>query len=118
MADKFASTAWRIFGGLLIWATDFVVTYAFVAIACARGFAAATLVELPLVPLITTSIHVLAITGIALTLRRAVARGRNLGEGNAGLVQFLAVSLSTLALLAILWGSLPPLLQAQPPGCV
>lgn len=109
MADRFAATTGMIFGGLLIWAADFVVTYGLAAIACARGLAGWPL------PWILTGIHVLAVIGIVMLLRRAVTRDH--GTGNAALVRFLCVTLSTLALLAILWGALPPLLQTQRSAC-
>lgn len=112
---RFAPTTFFIWNGLLIYALDFLFVYVFAALACARRFAHAQWLGLPLVPLATTVSGVLAAAAIGAVMWMAVRRNRtevNTSE-HTRFIRFLAIAGGGLSLLALLWLTLPPLLLAN-----
>lgn len=94
--------------GLLVWAVYFMAAYAFVAVACASGFADAELLggrAATVVPLILAGLGC-GLTGVAwLTLERGKAAASNAQE-RAFLIRAGRV-VSILSLLAIALSALP-----------
>lgn len=113
MQYRLAPVTFFIWGGLLIWAVDFLVVYVFAAIACARGFSHVKLYGLGIVPLVTTLVSFVAFLATAAILRVAL---RGLGTAATDtlhpepFMNFVAFGLSALALVATVWLVLPPLL--------
>jgi hypothetical protein len=98
-----------IWGGLLIWAADFLFIYAFAALACARRFADERIAGFGVVQVATLASSVAALTATAWLMRNA---RRELRERPAARFHaFLAAALSGLAVLAIVWTALPPLMS-------
>lgn len=104
-------------GGLLIWAALFLFTYVFAAIACARGFSYADWLGLSVVPLLLIAAAVAALGGLHALARRIdalLARSGRRSEDTERLVADVAAIVCGLALIAIVWNTLPLLLQVRP----
>jgi hypothetical protein len=100
--------------GMVAWALHFTVAYAATAIACARGLADRTLLGLPLVPVLVVGATVLALAAIAAVAARAARRLQGGLSGEAGeddprFAAWLSVAVALLAVLAILWQTVPAL---------
>jgi hypothetical protein len=110
----FTPTTLFICGGLLIWAADFLIVYVVAAIACAKGFAAWTIVGLPFVAFVGTATTLLAGIGTGLLMRAAIRRLRAAGESDASVrfIYCLAGSIGALAAIAIFFNALPAWLLA------
>lgn len=112
----FTSTAFFVWSGLLIWAAYFLFLYIFVALACARGFSDVRIAGLAIVP-------VVAVVGGALALLAAIAAAvralRHLRTRDSTpttrFIASMALALSLLASIAIVWTLLPALLTRS--GC-
>lgn len=104
-APRFTSTAFLIWSGLLTWAAYFLFVYVFAAVACAQRFAHQSVASIPVVPLVTAFVTVLAL-GTTVVLMRIAAR--RLATTSA-FVRFLALALGALALICIVWVALPVL---------
>lgn len=101
-------------GGFLIWAAHFAVVYGFTALACARGFASAQVVGLNTVSLVIGATTLLAVLGLALSLRRTFQTPMPAGSDDASttppsFTRYTTVAIAALALVAILWQALPVL---------
>jgi hypothetical protein len=109
---RFAPTAFFIWSGLLIWATDFLFVYIFSALACARSFADITVAGMRIVSFTTTLVSLVALTATVAVMRVALryAVADSPSKEQSALIRFLALALGALALVAIVWGSLPPLM--------
>jgi hypothetical protein len=107
----FVATAVFITGALLAWLGAFVIVYVFAALACARNFAGATILNVPIVPAVTTLTCVLTATVTVILLRRGAAalRARAVDE-HERFIGFVAFATSGLALFALILLALPPLL--------
>lgn len=112
MQHRFTPTAFFIWSGLLVWAADFLFIYVFAALACARGFAHLRIAGFPIVPVATTLASILALLVTAAMAWFALqrARGGPSSDQHSQFILFLALALSALAMIAIVWSSLPPLL--------
>jgi hypothetical protein len=108
---RFTTTAFFIWCGLLIWTADFLFVYIFSALACARRFGDITVAGLPIVPVSTTLVSLVALTCTVAVMRVALKRER--ADSPSGepskLIRFLALALGALAVIAIVWSALPPL---------
>lgn len=110
MTQRFSPATFFVCGGLLIWAADFLFTYIFQAVACARGFAQASIAGLSVVPLAsgTASVLALAATGaLFMSARRRMKRGTVVAVSS--FLDWLALTLAGLAIVAIVWLGLPAL---------
>lgn len=109
---RFAPTAFFIWSGLLVWAADFLLVYVFAALACARGFAHLQIAGFSIVPFVTTLVSIVALLATAALMWPALRRARNgpSSDQHSQFILFLAIALSALALIAIVWTGLPPLL--------
>ena len=85
--------ALRMSAGAIVWAVHFAALYAFTALACARGLAGA-------VPWVTGAVTVLAVAAVLLVLARTRPLRREFES-------WLAFSIAALALVGILFETLP-----------
>jgi hypothetical protein len=116
MADSFARTAFTITGALLAWAADFVLVYAFAAVACERGYASRTVAGVGIVPLVSIVASMLA-AGVTIWLLRAAAhktpaptREQNSSGRNGAFTSRTTRVVGALALIAIVLTALPAVL--------
>jgi hypothetical protein len=109
-ARRFPRAALFIAAGLLIWAADFLFIYAFAAVACARGFADATVLGLGIVPLASFVATVLALAATGVVIVMGTRRARNGDPSSGAFVGGLAATTALLALIAIVFTGLPGLL--------
>jgi hypothetical protein len=108
---RFASTAFVLTGGLLVWITDFGFVYVFAAVACARGFADADVAGLPLVPTVTTLASLAAGAVTVWLLRRGYRAHQAVAiDEHNRFIAFVTLATCGLALIALLMLILPPLL--------
>lgn len=107
---RFTSTTLFIVGSLLVWLANFVVVYVIAALACARGFAAAQLLGMPLVPAVTTlsSLAAAVVTFVLLRTGASALRERGASE-HSRFIGFVAFMTSVLGLIALVLIALPPL---------
>ena len=109
---RFASTTLFIGSSLLIWMADFLFVYVFAALACARGFANSELFGISIVPLVTTASTLLAALATAAVIWMAASRLRrkSTADRHARFIHRVALGAGVLALLALAWLALPPLI--------
>lgn len=111
MQRPFTSTTFLLAGGLLVWMADFGFVYVFAAVACARGFADATVFGLPLVPAVTTLASLSAGLLTAWLLRRGYRIHHETAiDEHESFIGFVALATCAIALVALLMLILPPLL--------
>lgn len=112
MESRFPRAALFTTAGLLIWAADFLFIYIFAAIACARGFANATLLGIGIVPLASAFSTVIAAAATCAVILVGAQRDRaDHGEPSTGaFVGQLAMIAALIALIAIVFTGLPGLL--------
>jgi hypothetical protein len=106
-APRFTTIVFLIWGGLLTWAGYFLFVYVFAALACARHFHHVTVAGIGVVTLATFAALPIA---LAITLWIVQHARRRIREDASRLARFLAVSLGSLALLAMVWIALPVLI--------
>ncbi len=111
---RFTATAVFICGGMLIWAIDFLALYVIAAIACAKGFASATVAGMPIVAFVGTLLTIGAVVGTIVLLRIGTRRLADNGRLDESLrfIYFLVAAIGMLALIAILYNALPAWLLA------
>jgi len=103
--------------GFYAWTAQFMVVYGVTALACARGFADASLLGLSVVPLIIAAATALALAVTGVSLGAAFARRRRTAAEAPAADRFLihlALVIGGLSLVAIAWTGLPALLV---PAC-
>jgi hypothetical protein len=108
---RFGATAFTIVGGLLIWLADFLFIYVFAALACAQGFATATLAGLRVVPLAAMFASLLAVAATSVLVQR-VRRNMQSADEQERFIGFVALATSAIALIALILLALPPLFVA------
>ena len=113
MQRRFTPTAFTLMGGLLIWITNFVFVYSFAAVACARGFAHLETLGIRIVPLVTTSATCLSFAATVALLVMARRRGRARSDASTQFIEFVAMATGGLALVALVFLALPPLLTSS-----
>ena len=113
--ERFALTTAQLWGGLLIWAAYFLISYVVVALACERDFAAVRVAGIALVPFVSGVGLVTALAATGALVLAARRRSRAARADGARFADLLAWTLGLLALLAIVWTGLPHLLL--PTGC-
>ncbi|MDY6945812.1 MAG: hypothetical protein SXG53_08850 [Pseudomonadota bacterium] len=116
MQHRFAATTFLALGGLLAWMANFVFVYVFAAVACARGFADASVLGLPIVTLATLSS---SLTAGAITLL-LVRRGYRLHtavemDEHSRFIGFVTCAGAALALVALLLLVMPVMVMSACP---
>lgn len=110
MESAFPRSALFITAGLLIWAADFLFIYVFAALACARGYADASVLGFGIVPFASaiSSIAAFAASGaVALAAQRYRRRNaRDHDQFRRGLAFIVAV----LSLIAVAMTAVPGML--------
>ena len=91
-----------MFSGILIWAAHFGFIYAFVALACARGFAEAKWLGFDAVTVSVVAATLLAAGAVLAFLAPAIRNGLGSFEN------WMTASAGALALLAIVWEGFVP----------
>jgi hypothetical protein len=117
-SNGFARTLLYATAGVLIWAANFLVTYVFAAVACARGLATAG-PGLGPVSVVTFVASALAVVANAVIIRRAWSRRAARGDprscqGTEGFIDFLAAAVASLSTIAVIWTAF---VGALPGGC-
>lgn len=116
MERRFTPTALLIWSGLLVWAADFLFVYVFAAVACAQSFADARVFGVSVVAFATVLATIAALVATAAVIAYAWRRTRACrSDARERFVLFLTMSLGAIALVAIVWSALPPLLLET--GC-
>lgn len=115
----FARTALYLTGGLLIWAVNFLITYTFAALVCARATAAAAPVgvrSVSIATLISCAVALLANAGLiwhALSRYQARVRDGN-GWRTDDFIDSVAGAVAVLSMVAVAWTSF---VSGLPAGC-
>lgn len=103
--SRFTRATLQMFAGALIWAAHFLAIYGFTAIACARGFAGADWLGIGIVPVTITAATLVA-SSVALAMIWTGIRTLRADTGSH-FVGWMTTGCAALALLAILWETLP-----------
>lgn len=96
-------------GGGIVWAVHFLILYGLAALACARGFAAASLFGIGAVPAVIAVATTLAVAGTGILVRRGLAAmraGAAAGDPTRRFLGSVAAGLAALAALAIAYEGL------------
>jgi hypothetical protein len=111
VAHRFTPTAFLIWSGLLIWMGNFLFVYTFAALACARSFVHAKVFGVAIVPLAASASSSLAAFAIIAVMRTAARRLRDQQSSeHSRFIYRVTLGAGGLALLALVWVALPPLL--------
>jgi hypothetical protein len=102
--------------GLLIWALHFLIVYATTALACARGFADASLFGIGVVQLTVLVATVAGLVAVGAITLAGFRWARRTDDAGASFVRWLTGSIALLSFLAIAWDGLPALLVPACPG--
>lgn len=115
-AAAFVRTAARILSGVLIWGGHFLFIYATTAVICARGWDAQRWFGVgPLPGLIgAATVAAFAIAGWMIAQAVRSARHHRAPDRTAHFLDWMTAAVCALALVAIVWETLPLLLV---PGC-
>lgn len=115
---RFTPTTMFICGGLLIWAADFLLMYVVAAIACARQFASLAVLGLPFVAMFGTALTAVSILAIVWLVRVAVRRLRaeHASDRAVRFIYFLAASIGSFSIVAVVFNALPAWLLATECG--
>lgn len=113
----FAGTLLYVTGGILVWAANFLVTYVFTAVACARGFASGTS-AIGVISIVTFVSCAVAVLANAAIIRHAWSRRTSRGDpdarqGTEGFVDFMAAAIASLSTLAVFYTALAGVLPAR-----
>ncbi|HEX5650948.1 MAG TPA: hypothetical protein VFX69_14925 [Steroidobacteraceae bacterium] len=113
---RFTSTMLRAWGGLLAWASYFLVVYVLVALACERGFADARIGGVAFVPFVAIAALLPALAVTVWLALSALRRARlDVAPAGSRFADFLGWALGALAVLALAWTALPSMLLRT--GC-
>jgi hypothetical protein len=113
MAASFTVTILFLTGGLVVWSARFLSVYAFTGLACARGWADATLFGLGLVQVVIMLATLIGVAICGALIATSIARLRsNPADGEAGTIRFVntvAPLVAGSSILAMVWETLPVL---------
>jgi hypothetical protein len=109
-SPTFTATTFFVWSALLIWVAGFLLVYVGIALACERGFADVEVAGIPFIPLLAAFAFAVTLALTIVVIRAARRRQRTASERTARFVGFVASVLGLLALAAIGWSALPPLL--------
>ena len=101
MPQRLSRTIFMLTGGVLIWAAGFLAAYVFAAVACAGGFADASVLGLPIVPAAVGLTALTAFAGIAALAAKARA------SDIAPTLRHVALVVCLLGAAGVLWNALP-----------
>ncbi len=110
MHAGFTPTILYLTGGLIIWGARFLAAYIFTAIACARGWADASLGGLGIVPAVVSLLTLAAAAGCVAILLSALPHLRRASPDtgdNSHFIHYVAATMAALGLLAVVWETLP-----------
>lgn len=113
--QRLTSKTFFLFGGLLIWATHFMLVYSANAVACARGLAGVTVLNAGLIPFTVTIATLLALLATGLLLYAALSwggplRGEAHDDPGSAFLRQVTVALTLLSMIAIVLSALPSLI--------
>jgi hypothetical protein len=116
MQHRFTPTMFLVAGGLLAWMADFVLVYVFAAVACARGFADASVFGLPVVMLVTILASLTAGTITILIVRRGYRMRQAVDvDEHTRFIGFVTLAGGSLALVALVLLVMPALVMSACP---
>lgn len=116
MQHRFTATTFLVAGGLVVWIADFVVVYVFAALACARGFADARLLGLPIVTAVTLLASLLAGVITVWIGRRGYRLHSDPGlDEHTRFIGFVTFAAGALALVALVLLVMPALTTSACP---
>ena len=108
----FVPTIVSIVGALLAWMGAFTFIYVFAAIACAKQFADAQILGLPIVPVVSSVICILTAVLTGFLLRKGVMLFRaQAADEHERFIGFVAFATSAIAIFALVLLALPPLVM-------
>ena len=104
-------------GGLLVWAVHFTIIYGFTTFACAKEFAVTNVLGLGIIPLVIAAATLLAwaVTGAVLVIAMSgpiPPRSARYGKTTEHFMQYTAVVIAALSLVAIAWNAIPVFIVA------
>jgi hypothetical protein len=104
-----------LFAGFIIWAARFLAIYVFTALACAKGFAGASLADIGIVPAFIGAATLIAIAANIWVILHGVSRVRRQPEARdefdaVPFVGYVAAAVAALSIVAIVWETLPVLI--------
>lgn len=113
--QRFIGPTLFMLAGLVVWAAHFTAIYGLNAVVCARGFAAASIIALPVVPLGVTILTLLAVAGLAGPAYLAwVGRHPSMPDGSgpevARFVRQMTILVSAIAAVGVIWEAVPAFL--------
>jgi len=111
-ATNFMGRSLFMVGGLIVWAIQFGVIYAFNALACARGFSRITVLSVGIVPFAVAAATLVAALATALILfaayrRRGPSSDAEGDRRTAGFMRYTTMTVAALALVAIVYNGVP-----------
>lgn len=116
MRHRFTATTFLVLGGLLVWMADFVFVYVFAAVACARGFADASLLGLPVVAFATLLSSLIAGAITVLIVRRGYRLHRAVEmDEHTRFIGFVTFAGGALALVALVLLVMPVMVMSACP---
>jgi hypothetical protein len=116
MQHRFAATTFLVLGGLLVWIANFVFVYVFAAVACARGFADASVVGLPIVTLATLLSSLIAGAITVLIVRRGYRLHTAVEmDEHTRFIGFVTFAGGALALVALVLLVMPVMMMSACP---
>ena len=101
-----------LFAGFIIWAARFLAIYVFTALACAKGFAGASLADIGIVPAFIGAATLIALAANIWVILLGVSRVRSQPEARdefdaVPFVGYIAATVAALSIVAIVWETLP-----------
>lgn len=116
MQHRFTATSFLLLGGLLVWMAEFVFVYVFAAVACAKGFAGASVLGLPVVTLAALLASILAGAITVMIVRKGYRLHSNRGmDEHTRFIGFVTFACGALALVALVLLVMPVLVMSACP---
>lgn len=109
-ARRFVTVLLFILSGLLVWAAQFTVIYAFNTMACTRAFTGVTVLGFGIVPFGVTLATVAAVATSLWLLYRGFRSPQFLPGEIDSFVTSVASAVTVLAVVAMVWNWLPALI--------
>ena len=110
-AAHFTSTFLYLLGGLIFWGVRFLSVYSFTAIACSRGWQGNQFAGIGAVQLGVSLITIPGVLGgvaiLVVAMSRLRTRPAGEAEENSRSIHYIAATVAALAILAMLWETLP-----------
>jgi uncharacterized membrane protein len=110
MGRSFTATTLALWGALLAWGAYFLLVYVATALFCERGIADERVFGFRIIPAMVVAAFVVALGITGVLVGTAWRRQRAAGEASRRFLDFVASVLGLLALAALVWTTLPPIL--------